>query len=58
MAADLQKERDKELEKSRKGKEYSEELKKQIRANEAKAKQEKEMEDSRARHVFECDNNW
>ncbi|CAH0703074.1 unnamed protein product [Spodoptera exigua] len=58
IAADLAKEREEQRKKKEKGKLYSQELLKQIEANARRRKRDMEMEEQRAVHVKEYDNNW
>ncbi|XP_069358489.1 meiosis-specific nuclear structural protein 1-like [Maniola hyperantus] len=58
IAADEEKERDKERKRREKQEQYARELLEQIRENAAARERNKEMEDNRAKHVWDCDKAW
>ncbi|CAK1546317.1 unnamed protein product [Leptosia nina] len=58
MAADEAKEREKERKKKLKSEQYSIELRKQIEANARRRQKDQELEENRAKYVWDCDAAW
>lgn len=58
MAADEEKEREKERKKREKSEEYSRELRKQMEGNARRRQKEHELDEHRAKYVWDCDASW